>query len=201
MRRALDGDLTILIVGESGTGKELVAKALHFGGARKEHPFVAVNCAAIPPGLIESELFGHERGAFTGATKRRLGCFERARGGTVLLDEIGDMRPELQAKLLRVLQEGEVQRLGGDAPVPVDVRVIASTNKDLNAAIKAGEFRADLYYRLNAASRSGRGRSRRCSNSRGPSGQLVSCRCSSGVKPEDAKSSTSPAWSTVVITL
>ena len=150
MRRALDGDLTILIVGESGTGKELVAKALHFGGARKEHPFVAVNCAAIPPGLIESELFGHERGAFTGATKRRLGCFERARGGTVLLDEIGDMRPELQAKLLRVLQEGEVQRLGGDAPVPVDVRVIASTNKDLNAAIKAGEFRADLYYRLNA---------------------------------------------------
>ena len=150
MRRALDGDLTILITGESGTGKELVAKALHFGGARKEHPFVAVNCSAIPPGLIESELFGHERGAFTGAAKRRLGCFERASGGTVLLDEIGDMQPELQAKLLRVLQEGEVQRLGGDAPVPVDVRVIASTNKDLTAAIKTGEFRADLYYRLNA---------------------------------------------------
>ena len=150
MRRALDGDVTVLITGESGTGKELVAKALHFGGARKEHPFVAVNCAAIPPPLIESELFGHERGAFTGATKRRLGCFERARGGTVLLDEIGDMHADLQAKLLRVLQEGEVQRVGGDAPLPVDVRVIASTNKDLNAAIRAGEFRADLYYRLNA---------------------------------------------------
>ena len=149
MRRALEGDVTVLITGESGTGKELVAKALHFGGARKERPFVAVNCAAIPPALIESELFGHERGAFTGATKRRLGCFERARGGTVLLDEIGDMQPELQAKLLRVLQEGEVQRLGGDAPLPVDVRVIASTNTDLTAAIEAGAFRADLYYRLN----------------------------------------------------
>ena len=149
MRRALGGDVTVLITGESGTGKELVAKALHFGGARKEHPFVAINCAAIPPALIESELFGHEQGAFTGATTRRLGCFERAHGGTVLLDEIGDMHPELQAKLLRVLQEGEVQRIGGDAPLPVDVRVIASTNQDLSARLDAGEFRADLYFRLN----------------------------------------------------
>ena len=150
MQHAIDGDVTVLITGESGTGKELVAKALHFAGARREHPFVALNCAAIPPPLIESELFGHERGAFTGARKRRLGCFERARGGTVLLDEIGDMHPDLQAKLLRVLQEGEVQRLGGDVPVPVDVRVIAATNKDLTAALAAGEFRSDLYYRLNS---------------------------------------------------
>ena len=148
MRRAMDSDVTVLITGESGTGKELAARALHFGGPRKEHPFVAVNCAAIPPGLIESELFGHEQGAFTGAERRRIGSFERARGGTLLLDEVGDMPHQMQAKLLRVLQEREVQRVGGATAVAIDVRVIASTNRDLTAAIEAGEFRSDLYYRL-----------------------------------------------------
>ena len=146
--RAVDSDVAVLIVGESGTGKELVAKALHFGGPRREGPFLAVNCAAIPAQLIESELFGHEKGAFTGAASQRLGCFERARGGTLLLDEIGDMRPDLQAKMLRVLQEREIQRVGGTESIPIDVRIISSTNKDLTAAQQAGEFRADLYYRL-----------------------------------------------------
>ena len=150
MKRTMDSDVTVLVTGESGTGKELVAKALHFGGRRKEHPFVAVNCAAIPPTLIESELFGHEQGAFTGATAHRRGCFERARGGTVLLDEIGDMHPDVQAKLLRVLQEREIQRVGGTTSIAVDVRVIAATNKDPSLAVKTGEFRTDLYYRLSA---------------------------------------------------
>ena len=148
VRRAMDSDVAVLIVGESGTGKELVAKALHFGSARREGPFLAVNCAAIPSQLIESELFGHEKGAFTGAASQRQGCFERAHGGTLLLDEIGDMKPDLQAKLLRVLQEREIQRVGGSASIPVDVRVVASTNKDLAAAQEAGEFRTDLYYRV-----------------------------------------------------
>ena len=150
MQRASESDITVLIQGESGTGKELVSKLIHFNSPRKKGPFVAVNCAAIPETLIESELFGHERGAFTGATMRRLGQFERAQGGTVLLDEIGDMPMPLQAKLLRVLQEREIQRVGGTATIPIDIRVIAATNRDLESAVKTGEFRADLFYRLAA---------------------------------------------------
>ena len=150
MQRASESDITVLIQGESGTGKELVSKLIHFNSPRKKGPFVAVNCAAIPETLIESELFGHERGAFTGATMRRLGQFERAQGGTVLLDEIGDMPMALQAKLLRVLQEREVQRVGGTATIPIDIRVIAATNRNLESAVKTGEFRADLFYRLAA---------------------------------------------------
>ena len=150
MKRAMEADVTVLIRGESGTGKELVAKALHFSGARSRGPFMAVNCAAVPEALIESELFGHEQGAFTGATRRRVGYFERAHGGTILLDEIVDMKPALQAKLLRVLQERELQRVGGTTTIPVDVKVIAATNRDLEAAMRAGEFREDLYYRLAA---------------------------------------------------
>ena len=150
MQRASESDITVLLQGESGTGKELVSKLIHFSSPRKKGPFVAVNCAAIPETLIESELFGHERGAFTGATMRRLGQFERAQGGTVLLDEIGDMPMALQAKLLRVLQEREIQRVGGTATIPIDIRVIAATNRDLEGAVKTGEFRADLFYRLAA---------------------------------------------------
>ena len=148
MKRATEGDITVLVRGESGTGKELVAKSLHFNSARKSGPYLVVNCAAVPEALIESELFGHEQGAFTGASRRRLGTFERAAGGTILLDEIGDMQLSLQAKLLRVLQERELQRVGGTSSIPVDARVIAATNKDLEAAMRAGRFRDDLYYRL-----------------------------------------------------
>ena len=150
MERAAESDITVLLQGESGTGKELVSRLIHFNSQRKKGPFVAVNCAAIPETLIESELFGHERGAFTGAATRRIGQFERAQGGTVLLDEIGDMPMALQAKLLRVLQEWEIQRVGGAAAIPIDIRVIAATNRDLEGAVKAGEFRADLFYRLAA---------------------------------------------------
>ena len=149
-KRAAGSDISVLIRGDSGTGKELLARALHFGGPRKTGPFVAINCAAIPETLIESELFGHERGAFTGATGRRAGCFERAQGGTLLLDEIVDMPATLQSKLLRVLQEREIQRVGGASTVPVDVRVVAATNRSLEAAIGAGKFRVDLYYRIAA---------------------------------------------------
>jgi len=147
--RVAASDATVLITGERGTGKELLAKGIHFNSSRAEGPFVAVNCAAIPEMLIESELFGHVKGAFTGADRDKEGKFELADGGTILLDEIGDLRIDLQAKILRVLQERTVDRLGGTKPVQVDVRVIASTNKVIDQAIKEGKFREDLYDRLN----------------------------------------------------
>lgn len=142
-------DSTVLVQGESGTGKELVARALHQNSARREKEMVVVNCAAIPDHLLESELFGHERGAFTGATYQKIGKFERAHGSTLFLDEIGDLSIELQSKLLRTLQEGEIERLGGTKVIRVDVRIIAATNQDLRQSIEAGTFRQDLYYRLN----------------------------------------------------
>ena len=141
-------ELTVLIEGESGTGKEVLAQAIHQLSARRNGPFVAVNCAAIPEGLLESELFGHEKGAFTGAWKRHTGKFELARSGTLLLDEIGDMSVYMQAKLLRVLQEKAFDRLGGERPLPTDARVIAATNRDIDRLAQEGKFRADLAYRL-----------------------------------------------------
>jgi formate hydrogenlyase transcriptional activator len=142
-------DSTVLITGETGTGKELAARAIHKRSRRARNAFVAVNCAAIPPSLIASELFGHEKGAFTGATQRRLGRFEIADGGTIFLDEVGDFPAETQIALLRVLQERELERVGGTHAVPIAVRVIAATNRDLLAAVEAGSFRHDLFYRLN----------------------------------------------------
>lgn len=142
-------DSTVLVTGETGTGKELAARAIHKRSLRARNAFVAVNCAAIPQSLIASELFGHEKGAFTGATQRRLGRFEVADGGTIFLDEVGDLPPETQIALLRVLQERELERVGGTHAVPIDVRVIAATNRDLQAAVGAGSFRSDLFYRLN----------------------------------------------------
>ena len=150
MQRAAGSDITVLISGESGTGKELVARAIHFSSPRKGEPFIAVNCAAIPETLIESELFGHEKGAFTGATTKRIGKFEQANQGTIFFDEIGDMPSVLQAKLLRVLQEWQIQRVGGTANIPVDIRVLTATNQDLEAAVEAGTFRKDLFYRIAA---------------------------------------------------
>ncbi|MEM7270927.1 MAG: nitrogen regulation protein NR(I) [Pseudomonadota bacterium] len=149
MARLMNTDLTVMITGESGTGKELVAKALHNFGRRKDMPFVAVNMAAIPRELIESELFGHERGAFTGATERSAGKFELAQGGTLFLDEIGDMPPDAQTRLLRVLQEGEFTTVGGRKSIKSDVRIIAATHQDLRGLINEGRFREDLFYRLN----------------------------------------------------
>src|SRR5687767_2221385 len=142
-------DARVLITGESGTGKELVAAAIHFGSARKDRPFVRVNCAAIPRDLVESEMFGHERGSFTGATERRIGRFELAHTGTLLLDEVGDLGAEAQAKLLRAIEAREIERVGGSAPIRVDVRIIAATNKDLGRAVEDGMFREDLLFRLN----------------------------------------------------
>jgi DNA-binding NtrC family response regulator len=148
IRKVAETDLTVLIRGESGTGKELVAQALHEASARRGGPFVAVNCAAISRELVESELFGHEKGAFTGAEARRIGRFEAAHGGTIFLDEIGDMAPDTQAKVLRVLQERSFERVGGVKPIAVDVRVVAATHRDLEKDVAARRFREDLYYRL-----------------------------------------------------
>jgi formate hydrogenlyase transcriptional activator len=141
-------DSTVLILGETGTGKELIARAIHKRSKRADRAFIGVNCAAIPPSLIASELFGHEKGAFTGATQRRMGRFEAANGGTIFLDEIGDLPPEIQIVLLRVLQEREIERIGGNKPIPVDVRVLAATHRDLNTLVAEGQFREDLLYRL-----------------------------------------------------
>jgi transcriptional regulator with GAF, ATPase, and Fis domain len=142
-------DSTVLITGETGTGKELVARAIHSASARSDRPLITINCAALPPTLIESELFGHEKGAFTGAAARKPGRFELADGGTIFLDEIGELPLESQVKLLRVIQEGEVQRLGGSNPIKVNVRIIAATNRNLKREIELGAFREDLWYRLN----------------------------------------------------
>jgi two-component system response regulator FlrC len=147
--RIADSDATVLITGESGTGKELLARHLHRKSRRADKRFVSVNCAAIPDNLLESELFGHEKGSFTGAVARRIGKFEEANGGTLLLDEISEMDPRLQAKLLRAVQEREIDRVGGSQPVKVDIRLIATTNRDLLQEVRKGTFREDLYYRLN----------------------------------------------------
>jgi len=149
LRKVADNRSSVLITGESGTGKEVVARTLHFAGTRREKPFVPINCTAIPEGLLESELFGHVRGAFTGAHTSKRGLFEEANGGTLFLDEIGDMGLGLQSKLLRVLQDREIRPVGGNHTVKVDVRIVAATNKDLEKEMEAGHFRRDLFYRLN----------------------------------------------------
>ena len=152
IQKVAETDLSVMIRGESGTGKELVAQAIHDTSNRKHKPFVAVNCAAMNRELVESELFGHEKGAFTGADSRRVGRFEAADGGTIFLDEIGDMAPETQAKVLRVLEERKLERVGSTKPIDVDVRVLSATHRDLEAEVKSGQFREDLYYRLKVVS-------------------------------------------------
>jgi two-component system nitrogen regulation response regulator NtrX len=149
IERVAATDSRVLITGESGTGKELVAAAIHTQSARRDRPFIRVNCAAIPKDLVESEMFGHEKGAFTGATDRRIGRFELAHTGTLFLDEVGDLGAEAQAKLLRAIEAGEIERVGGGKPIRVDVRILAATNKDLAKAVGDGSFREDLYFRLN----------------------------------------------------
>ena len=148
--RVAPQDVNVLIIGESGTGKELVARALYQHSRRGKAPFLAINCAAIPESLLESELFGHERGAFTGATQRRIGKFEQAHGGTLFLDEVGDMAPHTQAKILRIIQEGRFERVGGNQTISVNVRILTATNQDVDELIAQGRFRKDLYYRLSA---------------------------------------------------
>ncbi len=148
--KVLDNDITVLIHGESGTGKELIARAIHYNGIRKEKPFIVVNCASIPRELLESELFGHEKGSFTGAHQRKIGKFELANGGSLFLDEIGEMEISLQAKILRVIQEKEFERIGGNDVIKSDVRIISATNRDLKEAVEMKEFREDLFYRLNS---------------------------------------------------
>jgi DNA-binding NtrC family response regulator len=152
IERVADSSASVVITGESGTGKELIARTIHELSRRRAAPYVAVNCAAIPETLMESELFGHERGAFTGADRRREGCFEMANGGTLMLDEITEMKVEVQAKLLRVLEERRLRRVGGTAEVSLDVRVVAASNRDIEQAVREGKLREDLYYRLNVLS-------------------------------------------------
>src|SRR5690242_2030108 len=148
IEQVADSDVGVLIRGESGVGKELVSRAIHQRSSRRDRPFVKVNCAALPAELLESELFGHEKGAFTGAATTRIGKFEQAHTGTILLDEIGEMKAALQAKLLHVLQDGQFTKLGSNKPINVDVRVVAATNRDLEVMLAHGQFREDLYYRL-----------------------------------------------------
>lgn len=149
VNKVADSNATVLITGESGTGKELIANALHFGSNRNNKPYVKINCGALPENLLESELFGHERGAFTGAVSKKIGRFELADGGTLFLDEVGELTPSIQVKLLRVLQEKEFERVGGTDTIKVDVRILAATNRNLLDMVKKGEFREDLFYRLN----------------------------------------------------
>ncbi len=149
IRQVADTDVTVFILGESGTGKELVARAIHNGSARKDRPFVATHLGALPESLIESELFGYEKGAFTGANRRKPGWFEMAQGGTLFLDEVGEMPPKSQVDLLRVLEQREVRRLGGEEMIPIDVRLVAATHRDMDSLVREGSFREDLYYRLN----------------------------------------------------